>query len=118
MQLRGVGAEETEQMPEKKQTRREGEEKLIRHLRGQPGGVVARRFPHQTPDDTADEFELSHLRRDSTLPLINIHPSLAVIPDGVEERRGRTGSLGCVAPRPDDSRMVGKRVLIVTAGFG
>ena len=68
VQLRRIGAEKPEQVPEKKQPGRERKEKLIRHLRGQTHGVVRRRFPDQAPRDPADEFEASHLRAEFTLP--------------------------------------------------
>ena len=62
VQLRGVGAEESEQMPEKEEARRERDEGLIRHLRRQTGRIVHERFPNETADDSAGEPEIFHLR--------------------------------------------------------
>ena len=73
MELRRIGAEETEQMPEKKETRREGEKKQIRHLRCQASGGIGRRFPNQTAQDSPDKSEIFHRRPEFTLPDINIH---------------------------------------------
>ena len=56
VQLRRIGAEEAEQVPEKEETGCEREKKLIGHLRGEAGGVVRHRFPQETPGDSADEF--------------------------------------------------------------
>jgi hypothetical protein len=60
-------------MPEKEQAGREGKEELICHLgsqsrRGIHGGLI-----NQTPENSPDEPEVSHLRAEFTLPETNIH---------------------------------------------
>ena len=73
VELRRVGAEKAEQMPEKEQAGREGKEKLIRHLGGQTRGGVHGGLVNQTPENSPDESEVSHLRAEFTLPETNIH---------------------------------------------
>ncbi len=50
-------------MPKKKKTGSEREQELIGHLRGEPGGIVGRRFPDQTPRRPPDEPERVHFAR-------------------------------------------------------
>ena len=73
MQLRRVGPEKAEQIPEKEQPGREGEEKLIRHLGGQPHGGIHGGLVDQTPGNSPGEPEVFHLRAEFTLPETNIH---------------------------------------------
>ena len=60
MQFPGIGAEQSEQMPEKKQPGREGKKKLIGQLRRETGGVVGRRLPDQTSRRPPNEPERLH----------------------------------------------------------
>ena len=73
MQLRRVGPEKTEQMPEKEQAGSEGKEKLIRHLGGQARRGIHGGLVNQTPENSPDEPEVFHLRAEFTLPETNIH---------------------------------------------
>lgn len=45
MQFRRIGPEQSEQMPEKKEDRRRGEQQRVSHLRSQTGRVIGRGFP-------------------------------------------------------------------------
>ena len=48
-------------MPEEKETGREREEQLIRHLRRQAGGIVGGGLPDQPTQDSPNESEIFHL---------------------------------------------------------
>src|SRR5436190_18347721 len=61
VQLRWVGAEEAEQMPEKEEARGEGKEELVRHLGGQSRRRIHGGLVNQTPKNSPGEPEVSHL---------------------------------------------------------
>ena len=68
MQLRRIGAEKTHQMPEKKRSGSQREQKQIRHLRSQSGRVISCRFPNQPVQNAPDEREIFHLRQSLLCP--------------------------------------------------
>jgi hypothetical protein len=73
MQFSGVGAEQTQQMPEKQRSGSQRKEKQIRHLCGQSGCGIGCCFPNQTAHYPPDEAQIFHLHREFTLPDVNIH---------------------------------------------
>ena len=68
VQLRRVGAEKTEQMPEKEEAGGERKEELIRHLGSQSRRGIHGRLINQTPENSPDEPQVFHLRAEFTLP--------------------------------------------------
>jgi hypothetical protein len=50
-------------MPEEKQSRGERDQEQISHLRGQAGGVVDRRLPNKTPENSPDKVQRFHAGR-------------------------------------------------------
>jgi hypothetical protein len=73
VELRWVGAEKTEQMPEKEQAGSERKKELIRHLGGQSRRGIHGGLINHTPKNSPGEPEVSHLRAEFTLPETNIH---------------------------------------------
>ena len=73
VQRRGVGAEETEKMPEKEETRREGEKKLVSHLSGKTERLIGHSLPDEAAHDSAGKSEEFHRLAKFTLPPGDCH---------------------------------------------
>ena len=84
MQFRRVRSEKSEQMPEEKEHGREHEKKLIRHLRGEAGRVVSRRFPNQAAENLPDESEALHAARSLLCAMEN---SIKLSPEPIKRIR-------------------------------
>src|SRR5713226_2135378 len=88
MQLRRVGSKQTEQVPQKKKPRREGDQQSVSHLRGQARRVVGRGFPDQPAENSPHRAQYFHVSQ-SLLCRPEISIKLAESPSPPSSPSGR-----------------------------